>query len=126
MARDAITITSLGINAATANPAGLTIDSTVVTNDMVVNASGNTRGLLLQITNTSGADKVVTVKAGDNPPAFRAGLGDLEITVPATSGNVWISLESARFVQDDGTINIDLATGHTGVARAFRLPKEAV
>lgn len=119
MARDAISIVEPTLNAATAWGAGTTITPA---NGGVVSPNGNTRGLFLRVTNTSGADRVVTLKAGANPPAFRSGLGDVAVTVPATSGDVLIPLESARFVQSDGTIQVDFASSMTGKAYAVRLP----
>lgn len=119
MTRDAIAIVAPALNAATVWGAGTTIDPA---NDAVVSPGGNTQNLFLRITNTHGAEKTVTIKAGDNPPAFRAGLGDLQVTVAATSGDVIIPLESARFVQDDGTILVDFGTDHAGKAYAVRLP----
>lgn len=119
MARDEISIVAPSINAATAWGAGTTITPA---NDAVVSPGGNTQNLLLRITNTHGSDHVVTIKAGNNPPAFRAGLGDLQVTAPATSGDVIIPLESARFIQDDGTILVDFETSHAGKAYAVRLP----
>ena len=119
MARDAISIVAPTVNAATAWGAGTTITPA---NDAVVSPGGNTQNLFLRITNTHGSDHTVTIKAGDNPPAFRSGLGDLTVTVPATSGDVLIPLESARFVQSDGTIEVDFETDHAGKAYAVRLP----
>lgn len=119
MARDAVSIVAPAVNAATAWGAGTTITPA---NDAYLSPAGNTQGLFLRITNTHGSDHTVTIKAGDNPPAFRAGLGDLEITVPATSGDVVVPLESARFAQNDGTINVDFETDHAGKIYAVRLP----
>lgn len=119
MARDAVAIVDAGLNAATAWGSGTTLSAT---NDAVVAPGSDTQGLLLRITNTHGSDHVVTIKAGANPPAFRAGMGDLTVTVPATSGDVVVALESARFVQADGKINIDIETNHAGTIWAMRLP----
>lgn len=119
MTRDAVAIVAPTLNAATAMGAGTTISAT---NDAVLSPGGSTQGLFLRITNTHGSDHTVTIPAGDNPPAFRASLGDLEITVPATSGDVLVPLESARFVQSDGTINVDFETNHAGTIYAVRLP----
>ena len=67
---------------------------------------------------------VATIVAGDNPPALSAGQGNLDITVPATSGDMTVAgLESARFLQSDGTVNIDLAASFAGKVYAIRVPR---
>lgn len=122
MARDAVTVTSLASGVAATTPAGTTINTT---NGAVIAAVGDTGRLLIRITNTNGTNRVATIKAGDNPPALRAGLGDLAITVPATTGDLSLVVESARFMQDDGTILIDFAASMAGIISAVRLPKGA-
>ena len=122
MARDAVTITELTSGTAATNPAGTAINTT---NGAVINGAKDTSRLLIRITNTNGSDRVATIKAGDNPPAVRKGLGDLAITVPATSGDKIVVVESARFLQDDGSIQIDFGASMAGVVSAVRLPKGA-
>ncbi len=121
MARDSVTITALGINDGMAEPAGTTI---VPANGASIAAGGDTRKLVIRVTNTHGSDHVVTVRAGANPPAFRRGIGDATITVPATTGVRYITVESARFAQADGAIWLDFDSGMTGKVMAFRLPDE--
>lgn len=68
---------------------------------------------VLYVTNTTGSDKAVTIKAGVTPPALRASIGDLAETV--TNGEArYFRLESARFLQVDGTVNVNLASGYSG------------
>jgi hypothetical protein len=118
MARTAIPITALAANAGVNTGAGTAVD---VANGHAIAAASETDRLLLRVTNTSGSIRVVTVKAGSR---FRAGVGDLTVSVPATTGDMLIGpLESARFVQADGGVDVDLAAGHTGAVWAFRLPK---
>ncbi|AVH57881.1 MULTISPECIES: hypothetical protein [Streptomyces] len=66
----------------------------------------------------------VTVKAGSNPPALAAGQGDLVVAV-ANSATQWIGpFESGRFLQSDGSILVDIATGFVaGTITAFRVPR---
>ena len=45
----------------------------------------------------------VTILAGDRPPAQRAGLGNITVVLAASDLRS-VTVESARFVQDDGTI----------------------
>ena len=123
MARDAVTVTALTANAINTNPAGTAISPT---NGANIAGVGNTNRLLVRVTNTNGTNRVVTFKAGtSNPPAGRKGLGDLAITVPATTGDVLVVLESARFVKADGSIDVDFGASMAGIISAVRLPKAA-
>ena len=80
--------------------------------------------ITIRLTNTNGTDRIATIKAGVSPPALSAGQGDLAVTVPATSGDVTIAgLESARYLQADGSIHLDLAASFAGAVRATRSPK---
>lgn len=120
MARDNVPVTDLSKNSMVDRGAGVTI---VVANGAEIQCNGDTRGLFIEVTNTNGTDRVLTIKAGDLPPALLAGQGDLALTIPATSGDKLICLEGARFVQDDGKILVDFAASFAGVIRAFRVPK---
>jgi hypothetical protein len=62
---------------------------------------GNQR--LWIILGSDGTGGTVTFKAGDRYPAQRADLGDLVITLAANDGRC-ISIETSRFLQNDGTI----------------------
>lgn len=123
MARDAVTITPAVSGAGTTNPAGTTIS---VANGAIINDGGDTNRLLVRVTNTDGSPRAVTFKAGTTePPAVRKGLGDLVVSVPATTGDLLFVLESARFVQPDGSILVDFAASSRGIISAVRLPKGA-
>lgn len=121
MARDAVAITTLAANGGADEPSGTAI---APANGATIAAQSDCRKLLVRITNTHGSDHPVTVKSGANPPAFRQGVGDLSVTVPATSGVRYLTLSSARFAQADGAIYLDFETGMTGKVMAFRLPDE--
>lgn len=70
-----------------------------------------------------GSGDVITILAGDYPPALRQGLGNLVITL-AASDVKYVVLESARFLQNDGKI-LGTSTG-TGVkVGAIVLPRGA-
>lgn len=120
MARDNVTPVALVTNVATAQGAATTI---VPANGIRValNPAGNTRRAVidLDITTTGGT---VTVKAGVYPPAWRQGLGDYVLGTAAPSTRYFLEVESARFIQADGSIWIDFQTGLTGNARAYTLP----
>jgi threonine dehydratase len=124
MPRTAVTPRALvangGLNGATG---ATTIDSTLVTNGVVINAAEPER-TVLRVTNTEGSTNVVTVRAGDYPPALAAGQGDLTVTVAATTGVQYLGpFESGRVLQGNGTMEIDFETGMTGAIDALLLPK---
>ena len=121
MARTAVPVVALSRTGA-ATDAGTTADPT---NDHIVDLGGYPlEEFVFRFTNTNGSDRVATIVAGDNPPALSAGQGNLDITVPATSGDITVAgLESARFLQSDGTVLIDLAASFAGAVRAFRVPR---
>ncbi len=119
MPRDAVAITSLSPNAATALVAGVAINPA---NNAVIAAGGNTQRLLIYVNNTFAGAKNVTVKAGANPPAFAAGQGDLTESF-AQNAEKFFVIESARFAQTNGDIYVDFENGMTGVIAAYRLPK---
>ena len=78
---------------------------------------------LVFILGSDGTGGTVTFKAGDRYPAQRADLGDLVITLAANDGRV-IPVETSRFLQNDGTINVIPST--TGlVITAVMLAKAA-
>jgi len=95
------------------------------TNDHVVDLGGYPlEEFVFRFTNTNGTERVATIVAGDSPPALSAGQGNLDITVPATTGDMTVAgLESARFLQSDGTVHIDLAASFAGKVRAVRVPR---
>jgi hypothetical protein len=120
MARTAVPYSTLVANSNQAQPAGTTLDPT---NHHVISAA-KPELTILRVTNTNGSDRVVTVKAGDYPPAWAAGQGDLAVTVAATTGVQIIGpFESGRFLQSDGTMHIDLAASIAGTITAFLVPR---
>lgn len=125
MARTAVLYTNLVANAGIAQPAGTTIDAT---NSHVIN-NALPEQTVLRVTNTHSSDHVITIKAGDYPPAWAAGLGDLTVTVTATSGVQFIGpFESGRFgktVAGKMVLNIDIEASHAGTITAFLVPLAA-
>ena len=121
MARTAVTIETLSRTGAT-SPTGPTADPT---NDHSVDLAGvPLEEIIFRFTNTNASDRVATIMAGDNPPALSSGQGNLDITVLATSGDMTVAgLESARFLQNDGTVLIDLAASFAGKVYAVRVPR---
>lgn len=103
-----------------------TIDATLVTNGVVVE-NAKPELMLIRVTNTEGSTNVVTIRSGDNPPALAAGLGDLAVTVAASTGVQYIGpFESGRFLQggaDAGDLHIDFETGMTGAIDILTFPR---
>lgn len=124
MARTAIVPRALSKNSNLIGTTGTTtIDSTLVTNGVTI-ANAKPERLLLRVTNTEASTNTVTIKAGDNPPALRAGQGDLVVTLAASTGVQFIGpLESDKYLQDDGSLSIDLETGMTGAIDALYWPR---
>lgn len=123
MARTAVTVTSLTTNAVTASPAGTACDAT---NDHSISGVVPEE-LVLRVTNTAAGSQDLTVLAGDSPPALAAGQGNLVESFGAGDSTPVVKyigpLESGRFVQSDGSIHVDLASGFTGTIVAFHVPR---
>lgn len=102
---------------------GIAIDSTLVTNGATIAPGVSPEHVVLRVTNTSVADKTVTVRAGNR---FQSASGDLVTTVVAGIGIQEIGpFASARFLQQDGSMSIDFATGLTGWITAKKFPRGA-
>lgn len=111
----ATTLTSIaGVSAftATALPAGTAIDPTNGHN--VPSAFAKTSELFLYVDHTTASTKVLTIKAGVNPPALRSAIGDATFTLAATTKYFVGPFEAAQFAQADGSLNVDVAAGATG------------
>ena len=118
MARTAITPSVFTPNAKFANPAGTTVDPT---NGHIVSGVP-LEELVLYVDATFAGAKDYTVVAGANPPALSAGQGNLVISLNAEKA--WIGpFESARFIQADGSLWLNVAASATGTVTAFRMPR---
>lgn len=121
MARTAVTVEVLSRAGAT-SPTGTTADPT--NGHTVALGTYPLEEYVIRFTNTNGTDRVATIKAGANPPALASGSGDLAITVPATTGDMSVGgLESARYIQADGSLSIDLGASFAGKVFAVRVPR---
>jgi hypothetical protein len=86
-------------------------------------AWGKTDHFVLEVNNTAGTAKNVTLKAGtDKSVAGQAGLGDLVLQVPNAARRRLGPFEKARFTQPDGKLYVDLEAGITGTIDAFLVP----
>jgi len=79
----------------------------------------NTDKMIIHVKNTHGVAHAVTIKAGDYS---RSILGDLAVTVAATTGEQMIVVETARFKGSDGLILVDFAADFAGLIGAYLLP----
>lgn len=80
--------------------------------------------LVLVVSNTAAAPHNFILRAGaSNPPAFRAGLGDLTVSVTNGTTAYIGPFDHARFVQSDGSLNIDFDAGTTGTVQALLVPR---
>lgn len=96
----------------------------VAANTHVITPAGPLEELLIFVENTEGSTNDVTVLAGDDPPASAEGQGNLVLTLAATSGRQLLPpLESARFIQSDGTVRINVETGMTGFILPVQYPR---
>lgn len=120
-----ITVTACSANSAVNQPNTQAIDTD---GDVPISVGGAMDRLILEVINAAAAALTVTIKAGDNPPSPLA--ADLAVSLAAT-GNATAKriigpFESARFLQDDGTVLVNfLAASSTpnATVRAYRLPK---
>ena len=107
-----------------------TPDAIDVGNVHVIPAASNFKRMiiLVHISAGTGTGGDVTLKAGTAHPAFRKDLGDLSIggDVTANEEHVIGPIETARYLQSDGTIHLDITdTSNTDIAgtiEAYALP----
>lgn len=93
-------------------------------NTHVITPTGPLEDMVIMVRNTEGSTNVVTVLAGDDPPATSAGIGNKAFTtIAATTGMVILPpLESARFLQNNGTVRITVEANMTGYIIAMQKP----
>lgn len=115
MARDAVTVKEMSRDTAIAEETGVDISAT---NGAAI-AAGHTQDLLISIRNTTASEKDVTFKAGYG---LQAGMGDLVVACAAETSYL-IAVESARFIQTDGSLYLDFEASMTGTVCAYRTPR---
>lgn len=117
------------------NDAGTAIDATnnmyIAMASTAVPAANGTEDLFLYVTNTDSSTHTVTIKAGVGGgatpgAAMRSGLGDLTTgNLTATTGSAFIGpLDSMRFAQADGTINVNFSASSAGKVWALLVPRQ--
>ena len=102
-----LTVTALAAGA-TIKPSVDTLDTANAATGVPIAVPAGCNQLLLHLkqTNSAAGTQTIAIKAGANPPAFRAGLGNLTLTSVAKSAEYFLRLEAARFMQADGTIRV--------------------
>lgn len=122
----AVAVSNLALDTVSSDLSVDTTDTTAVAaaaTAVITNVSPSHR-LCIIVDEVSGdGAAALTVKAGDNPPAQRQGLGDLSLTV-ASGTSVIFFLEAARYMQDDDTIDIEIADNDV-IISAFHIPNGA-
>lgn len=124
----AITVTSLVKDATVAQPTADVLDTGTAAVTLPAAVGGLSGDVILEVKNAAGTavNLTVSVLAGDNPPAQRAGLGNLDMVLAQNALGILGPFESSRFIQNDGTMNVTFtpASGTIGVAiRCYKLPK---
>lgn len=127
MARTNLPVTNLTANGGTAlsttaidqaNGMNLQLASSAIP------AAATAENLVLVVANTAASPYSVIVRAGaSNPPAFRAPLGDVSVSVTNGTTKYIGPFDYARVVQSDGSLNIDFTSGMTGTIQALLLPR---
>ena len=125
MARDVLTVNkltrngslNLGSIAAPANGGAFT-----QANGQVVTPKKAAKFGLIVYNSKAGAINVI-IRKGVYPPAEDAGLGDLTVNVPTTAFWTLIGpFDGSRFLQKDGSIQIDTDAGATGAMFVVEFP----
>ena len=126
MADTAITSITWDDNAVTSISAA--VGTAIVSGDVhVITPTGPLENMVILVRNTEGSTNTVTVKAGSTTAgaaAQSAGLGDfVSAAIAATTGMIVLPpLESARFLQANGTIRVAVEAGMTGYIIALQKP----
>src|SRR5215472_8717105 len=141
MARTNLPVTLLDPKSPTLNNAGTAIDAANGMNIALASSAIPSRPgadrLILYVQNTRASTKTVTVRAGAGVaapsnfgygypvPSQEQGLGDLVTgNLTASTGTAFVGpFDAARFIQTDGSINVDFASSMTGTIWAVLLPR---
>lgn len=131
MSRTAITLhncnQATGVSNPTADAADQTNGMNLALASSAVPSAADCDLLVLVVSNTAAAAHNFILRAGaSNPPAFRKDLGDLTISVTNATTLYAGPFEPARFLQSDGSLNVDFSSGFTGTILALLLPRTAI
>jgi len=94
----------------------------------VITPTGPLEEGFILVQNTFTGAKIVTVVAGDDPPADGAGMGSLAVSVAdgdaSYAAEIIGPLSSARFLQNNGTVRCTFATSMTGFIAWYQLSRK--
>jgi hypothetical protein len=121
MARTPVVLADFRPDLFTTDPVGTAADPT---NGHVVDYSScGLERIVLRIKQTNATPRLVTIKAGTNPPAMEAGQGDLTKSM-AQNETWWVGpLTSGRFGGGGPYLYIDLAPSFAGTITALHLSR---
>lgn len=121
----AITVTALTADAVATQPTADVLDTGTSAVTLAADIGGAAGRVILEVTNAAAESLTVAVLAGDNPPAQRAGLGNLSAALAQNATKVFGPFEGMRFLQDDGKLNVTFTPGGTidATVRCYKLPK---
>jgi hypothetical protein len=125
MARTVIAPVALTLDAGTDVKSATVSTAIDQANGMFFASDGRTSRYLLHVKNTHAGANIVTIKAPVDAlpyPAFRSGLGDLAVNIASTTGEQMIVVDSARFMQDGGNVNVDFDAATAGSVVVYKLP----
>lgn len=124
MARTAVAYSATVINGSLADPAGTAVSSGAGNGGQIPATSGGgavPELTVLRVKNASGGSGTASVLAGVQPLAISSGQGPLTVTV-ADGATSWLGpFESARFLQNDGSLIVETSVAMT--VTAFKVPR---
>lgn len=122
-----ITVNALAEGGNIAVPTADVLDTGSVAVTLAAAVGGVSDRVIFRVKNTAAANLVVSVLAGDKPPAERAGLGALiTANIAQNAERILGPFESARYIQNDGSLSVTFtpASGTIGATViCYKLPK---
>ena len=119
MATTAISSNALALNTRSGDLVALGTVAGTPADGWVITPGTKVRALLL-VFEADGTGDTVTITAGDNPPSLLANAGALSVVLAASDVRA-IIIETARFMQSDGTIVATCVDAGTR-CYAYKLP----
>jgi hypothetical protein len=122
----AITLNALTANGAIIAPTAQVLDTGSSPVTLATSVTSEMDRIIIEVTNAAAGALGVVIEAGDNPPAFRAALGDTTSqSIAQNARYIFGPFESARFANDDGKLYVTFSPAATINATfiAYRLPK---
>jgi hypothetical protein len=124
MSRTAVPYSTLTVNGSLADPAGTAVTSGTGNGGQIPATSGGgslPELTVLRVSNASGGSGTASVLPGVQPLAESGGQGALTVTVADGSKAFIGPFESARFLQNDGSLIVETSVAMT--ITAFKVPR---